>query len=227
MTYAAGLDAVTIIWIAKRFTEEHRAAVDWLNRITDSKFNFFGIEIEVYKIGESDPAPLFQLVSKPNDWSKAVKISASSQELTPAKAINLDYWQAMVKYFEQQGTFLKCQSPLPQHWANFAIGKSDFWMSAIHSVSQDFIRVEVTINKADSKSVFNLMRTNYEELSKEQIHNDIVWFENPEKRASLVYLRKEVNVTDRDKWQNQHQWLLEYLEKFDKFFRPRIKTLTK
>jgi RecB family endonuclease NucS len=45
MTYAAGLDAVSIIWIAQKFTEEHRAALDWLNRITDSTFNFFGIEI--------------------------------------------------------------------------------------------------------------------------------------------------------------------------------------
>lgn len=108
---------------------------------------------------------------------------------------------------------------------NFAVGKTDFWMSAIHSVSQDFIRVEMTINKADSKSVFNLLKTKYEDLSKEQIHKDVVWFENPEKRASLVYLRKEVNVSDRSLWQDQHQWLLEYIEKFDKFFRPKIKEI--
>ena len=50
LTYAAGLDAVTIIWIAERFTEEHRAAIDWLNRITDKDFNFFGVEIELIKI---------------------------------------------------------------------------------------------------------------------------------------------------------------------------------
>ena len=67
MTYAAGLDAVTIIWIAQTFTEEHRAALDWLNRITDDTFNFFGIEIELYKIGDSVSAPMFNLVSKPND----------------------------------------------------------------------------------------------------------------------------------------------------------------
>ena len=47
ITYAAGLQAVTIVWIASRLTEEHRAALDWLNDITDSKFQFFGLEIEV------------------------------------------------------------------------------------------------------------------------------------------------------------------------------------
>jgi hypothetical protein len=47
LTYAAGLQAVTIVWIAQRFTEEHRAALDWLNEITDDRFNFFGLEIEL------------------------------------------------------------------------------------------------------------------------------------------------------------------------------------
>ena len=35
LTYASGLNAVTIVWIAQRFTDEHRAALDWLNEITD------------------------------------------------------------------------------------------------------------------------------------------------------------------------------------------------
>ena len=50
ITYAAGLKAATIVWIASRLTEEHRAALDWLNEITDGKFQFFGLEIEVWKI---------------------------------------------------------------------------------------------------------------------------------------------------------------------------------
>ena len=52
-TYAAGLNAVTIVWIATRFNEEHRAALDWLNAITDESVNFFGIEIELWRIGGS------------------------------------------------------------------------------------------------------------------------------------------------------------------------------
>ena len=55
LTYAAGLHAVTICWIAENFTEEHRATLDWLNEITDGRFQFFGLEIEVWKIGNSLP----------------------------------------------------------------------------------------------------------------------------------------------------------------------------
>ncbi len=35
ITYASGLQALTIIWIAAKFTDEHRAALDWLNEVTN------------------------------------------------------------------------------------------------------------------------------------------------------------------------------------------------
>jgi len=84
MTYAAGLNAVTIVWVAKRFTDEHRAALDWLNEITNEDITFFGLEVEVWRIGDSAKAPKFNVVSKPNEWTKAgggIK-AISSNELT-------------------------------------------------------------------------------------------------------------------------------------------------
>ena len=50
LTYAAGLDAATVIWIAKTFRSEHAAMLDWQNRITDERYRFFGIEIKVWQI---------------------------------------------------------------------------------------------------------------------------------------------------------------------------------
>ena len=50
LTYATGLDAVSVVWIAKEFSDEHRATLDWLNKITDEKHNFFGVKIEILKI---------------------------------------------------------------------------------------------------------------------------------------------------------------------------------
>ena len=78
MTYAAGLDAVTVIWVSPRFTDEHRAALDWLNRMTTEGLNLFGLEIEVWRIGDSPMAPKFNVVSQPNDWAKTVKEQAES-----------------------------------------------------------------------------------------------------------------------------------------------------
>ena len=72
LTYAAGLDAVTIVWVAARFTDEHRAALDWLNDHTDEKIRFFGLEVELWKIGESIAAPKFNIISKPNEWTRSI-----------------------------------------------------------------------------------------------------------------------------------------------------------
>lgn len=60
LTYAAGLQAVTIVWVAAGFTEEHRATLDWLNKITDESFQFFGLEVELWRIGDSPAAPKFE-----------------------------------------------------------------------------------------------------------------------------------------------------------------------
>ena len=77
ITYAAGLNAVTVIWIARKFVEEHRAALDWLNEITAEGTDFFGVEVELWRIGDSPQvAPKFNIVSKPNAWSKQVSKAA-------------------------------------------------------------------------------------------------------------------------------------------------------
>lgn len=225
MTYAAGLEAVTIVWISKRFTEEHRAALDWLNRITDEEIRFFGIEVEAYQIGDSDPAPMFQMVSKPNDWTKAIHRSKGQRDLTEAKTTNLEYWTAMRDYFESQGTKIKSQKPSPQHWTNYAIGRSNFHMAAVHSVRDKFIRVEFIINGNDSKEKFDILSNKYEQESYSYIDPNLIWDKLEDRKGSWVYLQKDVDVNNKSDWHNQFQWIMKNLEKMDKFFRPKIKAL--
>jgi len=78
ITYSAGLDAVKVVWIAKKFREQHRAAIDWLNKISADDFSFFGVEIELWTIGNSAAAPRFDVVSAPNDWAR--KAGAAARE---------------------------------------------------------------------------------------------------------------------------------------------------
>ena len=86
LSYAAALKANTIIWIATEFDEQYRATIDWLNSVTDEEFNFFGIEIHLLQIGDSDYAPQFKVVAKPNDWQKQVKASSKLPTATTSRA---------------------------------------------------------------------------------------------------------------------------------------------
>ncbi|MBK9557852.1 MAG: hypothetical protein IPO47_18925 [Bacteroidetes bacterium] len=102
LTYAAGLETFTIIWIAETFTEEHRATLDWLNSITEQNINFFGVEIAVFKIGDSLPAPQFKLVSKPNNWTRNLQRSSRNKLNSDTNLIQLEYWQTLKSLMDKE-----------------------------------------------------------------------------------------------------------------------------
>lgn len=66
LTYAAGFDAGVVVWVTRDFRDEHRQALDWLNQRTDENTEFFGVVVELWRIGDSLPAPHFNLVAVPN-----------------------------------------------------------------------------------------------------------------------------------------------------------------
>lgn len=133
LTYAAGLNAVTIVWIAERFTEEHRAALDWLNAITDESINFFGLEIELWRIADSLMAPKFNAVSKPNNWSKTVSEGTRRLETsayTKTQQLQLTYWTDLKDLLQQQNSSVHINKSQPQQWWYFALGRADFKLVA-------------------------------------------------------------------------------------------------
>jgi hypothetical protein len=85
LVYASGLKAVTIVWIARQFTDEHRATLDWLNSITDEEFQFFGLEIELWCIGSSPPAP--NLISCQNLTTGADKLPKQPSGSKPRTSV--------------------------------------------------------------------------------------------------------------------------------------------
>lgn len=103
LTYAAKFDARAIIWIAAKFTEAHRAALDWLNRISSEDYGFFGVEVEAVVIGSSAPAPLFNVVSKSNDWTKPTAEPASADsELSEFHQDNIAFWSELDDTLENE-----------------------------------------------------------------------------------------------------------------------------
>lgn len=80
MTYLAGLEVQTVVWIAPAFREPHLSAIRWLNEHTADGFSFFAIKARVVRISDSPFAPIFEVVEKPNDWGRHLKPKASQSE---------------------------------------------------------------------------------------------------------------------------------------------------
>nr|PZN50206.1 MAG: DUF4268 domain-containing protein [Chloroflexota bacterium] len=212
---------------APRITDEHRAALDWLNEVTDERINFFGLEIELWRIGDSPIAPKFNIVSQPNDWVRTLSASRQSTagELTPTKQMQLEYWTAFKVYLEEHGSFLKSQKPFPQHWSNFAIGRSGFYLSAQMNTRDSVLNVSLIIDGRDAKAQFRALQAQKAEIEAE-IGQPLTWRELPGKKSSDISLYlKDVDPNNRAQWPEQHAWLRQTLEAFHHAFAPRVRNL--
>ena len=70
LTYAAGCDAKILIWIVEEARDEHRAAVEWLNRKTRFDTHFYLVAVKIVRIDDSLPAYQFIPVVAPNQSRK-------------------------------------------------------------------------------------------------------------------------------------------------------------
>jgi len=225
MTYAAGLEAKTIIWIAETFIDEHRAALDWLNEITEEGINFFGLEIELWRIGDSPPAPKFNIVCKPNEWSRTVRTSATSGELTDTKKLQLEYWTTFRNFMEENKSLVRCQKPSGQNWTCFAIGRSHFHLTATVNTRDKRVAAYLCISGPDKKAHFHFLENECKQKIEAAVGFKLDWRELPEGKESHLEVFLDADPANRTDWSRQHQWLKDTLEKLHKVISPIIKRL--
>jgi hypothetical protein len=230
LTYAAGLSCVTIVWIAHRFTDEHRAALDWLNDKTEEGINFFGLEIEVWRIADSPFAPKFNVVSKPNNWTKSLQ-PGHKAGLTPTQQMQIEYWTAFREFTDTGETTIKFSNPYHQNWIVGAIGKTGFILSGVASMwngeSDSWsgeLRTQLELNDQYAKRYFSALIADRQAIE-DELGESLVWYTKPDVRSCRIYLRKGADINNRTDWPNQHAWLLENLERFYRVFRLRVMKL--
>lgn len=228
ITYAAGLNANTVIWISASLREEHRAAIDWLNENTIETLQFFGVEVELWRIGDSPYAPKFNVVSKPNDWSKTVYTAAHNLAVAPLSETKLQqqrYWAALGEFIERNNYGIRPQKPLPQHWTNFSIGRSGMHLAATVNSVDERIGVELYLSNGHAKEQFKQL-----EQSKPQVEaavgEKLEWQELPGRKSARIALYKQnVDPGNEGDWVNQHEWLAGKIGKFNEVFRPLVKSI--
>ena len=181
LTYLAGTEAHTIIWIAREFTNPHLSAIRWLNAHTVDPYDFFAVRVKVVQIGDSPLAPLFEILERPNNWDQKVRIQSENRELSGFPKLCHDFWEF---YRERHPDDLTLREGFRGHTFSFSIGDVRAFIFLQPSVSNVGIYIRPRNSSAEAAQ-----------------SRDRCWYALQERgRDSDWPATLPVNINEREKW---------------------------
>lgn len=212
ITYAAGTDPTTIVWVTAGFRPEHRAAIDWLNQRTDENTRVFGVVIHLVQIGDSPIAPNFELVAQPNDWEKVVRRTAAGSGDPGEQALLYEeFWSGFSALARERGArWIGSRSST--RGSSFDTRTEIGGQIVSLWFQRDGLTVQLYWNDPDP--AVNLARFEALERRRDEfealVGGNPVWDDMPGRKATRVTFNAGLgHVTDRSQWPAMHEWMIE------------------
>lgn len=214
LTYAADLDARYVVWIAEQFTEQHQNAVDWLNKRSSDALSVFAIQLELWQIGDSMPAPRFHIVEQPNDWARtarAAEKAASSGAISAYAETYTRYWEALLGMLSERKSPVVPQKFRPgSYYQLFQFPRSGSWMAACASLRDRLAWAEIVFASEAAVRDFHEMHERAEEV-RDLVRGDVRWNYDEDRKQQKIIWPVEADPNDEDDWLRQHQELIDGL----------------
>lgn len=219
ITYASGLNASVIVWIVTEAKEEHRSAIEWLNNNTSQGISFFLIELHAYKIGDSLPAPKFEVIEKPNGFIKYNKVSKDEGD-TISRAKRFEFWTKFNEVLIAKGKPFNVRKPSTDHWYDVAIGTSKAHIS-INLVNKEG-KIVLELYIPDDKFLFDMLHEQQVEIETE-LNMSFEWERLDKKKASRIkYTIPGLNFEDQSNYGELMDRAIECVLKMRDTFQKRI-----
>jgi len=224
LTYAAGFNASTIIWIAESIRDEYRQTLEWLNQNTYPKIQFFAVVIEVFKIDNSKPTFKFQPIVFPNEWQKTNRRRTENIVSPRAESYRI-FFQKLIDDLRDIHKFTGARIAQPQSWYSFGSGYSGLPFATSFAQGSR-VRVELYIDKGDvetNKLIFDELKKKQNIIEK-GLGFPLSWGKLEEKQASRIAIYREGSIdNDEAELEDIKNWAIENLLKFKKIFPIQIK----
>ncbi|KQZ26498.1 hypothetical protein ASD50_03570 [Mesorhizobium sp. Root552] len=229
ISYVASLSGrATMVWIAERIKEDHRAAIDWLNASTVEDFDFFAIEVAALRIADSVPAPVLRVVAKPNNWARRVGAAAreaASDGLAERHKARIAYWTSFAKFLDASDSKFRIRTPGKDHWHEFPIGRAGFAISCTITMSKQRVGVELYIHSDPLKIAFKQLLAQRESIEAE-FGERLDWQDlNGKKGCRIASFLEDVDAADKHTFPRLHTWMLDRMTRFRDVFANRVRMI--
>lgn len=229
LTYAAGLGAQAVIWVATEFRYEHAITLHCLNKWTTDEMRFYGIKIEaIQTTAAGRPEPRFTKVVYPGGWREEETLRGPSQN--PEKLIHQDFFEPLVLNLIRAGFSDKLPRQIWNHrdrgfasivnkgiWYKASLGGNDAWVT-LHIRTGD---------KDKTKRIFDYLKKE-RECIESAIAGEWHWLRHNPYHYSSINIRRDGSISDSPEKQDEiRAWMLALLLKFKDVFDPRIQGIMK
>ena len=189
ITYASGLEAALVIWVATEVTDEHRAAILWLNKVTDDTVSFYLVRPEVLQIDESKPAVKFVLEAAPSEFKRALREAVEGEE-APRHEFRRQFWGALLKYLAaNKHSWAVSRQPTKESWLPTSVGKTGVSVT-ISMAMNSRMRVELYFADDRDKRMFDSIYARKSEVEAIFAGEAVSWERLDEGNASRVAIYK-------------------------------------
>lgn len=222
ITYSAAKEAGIVIWVANEIRIAHRNAIEWLNSISPHDMTFYGIELELFQIDDSLPAPNFKIVAGPPPSKRRVV-----GEISPRGRRYQDFFDKLRSaVLDMQPGFTRAKAGPYSSWG-LGIGRSGFGMYSAFTIDNKF-RVGISIdtgNKEDNDAAFAELKENRLAIE-ERIGQELVWDPLPDSRVCRIYAAIDGTIDDGEpKLTDIVKWAASLLIGFREVFGPLVRRI--
>jgi hypothetical protein len=226
ITYAAGLEAGVVVWVSRNIREEHRQALDWLNRGDGASTEYFGVVVELLQIDDSKPAVNLRVVASPNNWSRRTIGSVATEESGGKYALYKQFFQDLIDDLRENHKFTNARAGQPQNWYTFSTRTNGFQYGSSFAAGGR-VRAEIYIDfgqRSQNVAALEALAENKSALER-AFGEPLEWERLEGKRACRIAVYRQGMIEDSTaSLEEYHRWAVDRLLRFKSVFGPELPT---
>lgn len=210
ITYASGLEAALVIWIATEVTDEHRAAILWLNKVTGDEVSFYLVRPEVLQIDDSKPAVKFVVEASPSEFKRALREAVEGEE-APRHEFRRQFWGALLQYLvAQKHAWAANRQPTKESWLPTSVGRTGVSVTMSMAMGSR-MRIELYFADDRDKKMFDSLSNKRAEVEAAFSGETVSWERLDEGNASRIAVyrpyAKSAVTTDTPERRELFAWI--------------------